>query len=384
LNHLSEYCDYPNSGNITQLPDFQYDSVSRWILAFFWLCGCFLPTPACADPAILSAIRLGALAGDLRPVSRLVTELDEIRPDESLDELSQVLLQQYRDRFLSLNAATALSSESGLAGQAIVAYQNYWRAVLTGTLSPQQADRELQLALGHLLRKHSPGPHRKDGTYSGDVFSQLEQALAQLGLGSSAGFTPPWRDLYIWSGQRTRNFQVELTDGIQQVTVTFIEQPLVQGWQHYASLDLLATSGWATEQGLFCLCWSYDLDSAAFQVSWLKHETRHSVDFREFPGLPEAQLEYRAKLTELAFAGEEVSALLRQFSNSGEADSTSAHAAANYRVSRDIYRQIFQRDLPANLDPWQQLGPDRVAPAARKLLQRDTDRLRLATQLSVP
>jgi hypothetical protein len=164
---------------------------------------------------------------------------------------------------------------------------------------------------------------------------------------------------------------------VEQVTVTFIEQPLVQGWQHYASLDLLATTGWATQQGLFCLCWSYDLESTAFSVSWLKHETRHSVDLRSFPGIPETQLEYRAKLTELAFSGQEVSGLLRQFANSGSLASDSAHSVANYQVSRDIYREIFRKDLPVDLDPWQLVGPDRVAPAARKLLERNSLQLEL-------
>lgn len=375
MNHLSEYCDYQAKYIIRPVAGYQFNSAKRLIFVLLMLCGLCLPALVSADPAILSAIRLGALAGDLRPVSRLVAELDEIQPDDTQDELSQVLLQQYRDRFLSQNATTAHSSETGLAGQAIVAYQNYWRAVLTRSLPAQQADRELQRVLGQILRKHSSDPERHAGGFNGDVFSQLEQALSQLGLGSSAGVTAPWRDLYIWNGQHSGDFQVELTDGVQQVTVTFIEQPLVQGWQHYASLDLLGTSGWATTQGLFCLCWSYELDSAAFQVNWMKHETRHSVDLKEFPGIPEAQLEYRAKLTELAFSGPEVSALLRQFSNSGEADSIPAHAAANYRVTRDVYRQIFQMDLPANLDPWQQLGPDRVAPAARILLQQDSQRL---------
>ncbi len=114
------------------------------------------------------------------------------------------------------------------------------------------------------------------------------------------------------------------------------------------------------------------------------------MDFREFPGLSETEMEYRAKLTELAFAGKQVSRMLRQFANSAEADSPSAHAAANYRVSHEIYREIFQQDMPAHLDgpgqlldrfpvspsPWALLGPARVAPAAVLLLQRNTDRLR--------
>lgn len=356
------------------------------------------PAIAGADPAILSILRSSALAGDLRPVNQWVSDLENNQEDVTLDELSKVLLRQYRERFLTLNESTAFTHDGDqgaiakatdsanllsnrLAIEAIAAYQRYWRAVLTRTVPPGQADHELQLALKQLLATQQPGPADTQASSSGDVsgmargdvFAQLEHALAQQGLGSSAGLTPPWRDLYIWDEQDSHTFQVELTDSVEQVNVTFIEQPLVQGWQHYASLDLVSTSGWATPQGLFCLCWSYDLDSSAFQVSWLKHEARHSVDFREFPGMPEEQLEYRAKLTELAFSDEHVSSLLRQFSDSGSASGGSAHSAANYRVSQDIYREIFGEELPADRDPWQLLGPVQVAPAAVRLLQRDTE-----------
>ncbi|MDZ4728827.1 MAG: hypothetical protein SH820_02670 [Xanthomonadales bacterium] len=320
-----------------------------------------------ADSPLLLQIQSSALAGDLRPVNQLIEELDEA----TLDPLSLVLLQQYRDRFVQQSEAIGTANEASFAIEVITVYQDYWRSALTRTLSLEEAEHRLQDELRKLLRS---GDSEFDD--SEKIFDQLENALAQFDLGSSAGFTPPLRDLYIWSGQQTRPFQVELTDGKEQVTVAFIEQPLVQGWQHYASLDLVATSGWATDKGLFCLCWSYDLDSEAFRVSWLKHETRHLVDFREFPGIAESQMEYRAKLTELAFYGNAVSGLLRNFANNGSADSTSAHAQANYQVSRDIYREVFQQEMPEHLDAWQLLGPDRVAPAARRLLQRHTETLR--------
>ena len=206
-------------------------------------------------------------------------------------------------------------------------------------------------------------------------FEQLQWQLEQQNLGASANFTAPLHDLFIWKSQRSEEFSVELTDGSESVTVVFLDNLLVQGWQHYASLGLSTISGWTAADGLYCLCWSYDLESEAFKVSWLTHETRHWADYRLYPGLEEAHLEYRAKLTELAFANTTVSALLRNFAENGDASSESAHAEANYRVSRDIYREIFAQEMPQHLDPWNTLGPSRVAPAAIRLLQRDTERL---------
>jgi len=100
-----------------------------------------------------------------------------------------------------------------------------------------------------------------------------------------------------------------------------------------------------------------------------------TLDFREFPGMTEAHMEYRAKLTELVYAGNRVSGLLRHFSNSGAANSPSPHAAANFQVSRNIYLEIVGQDVPQHPDPWQFLGPDRVGPAAIRLLLQDTQSL---------
>jgi len=321
---------------------------------------------AATESPLLLQLQSSALSGDLRPVEQLIARLDEAR----LDELSLALLDQYQARFAPDTGKHVYGPDDSLASKTVAVYQDYWRAALTHTVSSSEAEQQLRSELSQLLSEEFPGYEPGE-----DVFDQLQQALTGQNLGHSLEQTPPWRDLYIWGRQSQRSFAVELTDGVEQVNVTLIEQPLVQGWQHFASLDLFATSGWATPTGLYCLCWSYDLDSEAFEVSWLKHETRHLVDFREFPGMTEAHMEYRAKLTELAYAGNRVSGLLRHFSNSGTANSPSPHAAANFQVSRNIYLEIVGQEVPPHPDPWQFLGPDRVGPAAIRLLQQDTQSL---------
>jgi hypothetical protein len=353
----------------------------RWRVLFALMVVAWTHPGFCADKTgsdLLELIQLGALTGNLQAASEFVKAMDE----HAEDAVTQVLAQQYRDRFLG---AKEQSGEQGpellaneLAHESAAIYRNYWRKSLTSTQNQQQAREQLRLQLASLL---SDTYTQFDASES--VTGQLERALEREGLGVSAGDTPPFLDLYIWDRQSEAKLQVELTDRVETVNVTFIPEPLVQGWQHYASLGLAATSGWATAEGLYCLCWSYDLDSEAFEVSWLKHETRHLVDFREFPSLPEVQMEYRAKLTELAFTGNQVSTLLRQFANNSAENSESAHAVANFRVSRDIYREVFQREMPVYLDPWQLLGPERVNPAARRLLKRDSEILRLEAEAAV-
>jgi hypothetical protein len=345
------------------------------------------PPVAAAESPLLHQLKTGALSGDLRPLDRMIETLEPA----SLAPVDATLLQAYRERFLLPPAANPADPAPGFADSVIRVYQAYWRSVLGGHSESGIADGELQDGLRNLLREHYPAYRESLG-----VFVQLEAALAARDLGHSLSFTAPWRDLYIWGSETTGSYTVELTDGPKDVEVTFLQDLLVQGWQHYASMDLLGTSGWATapgqgpgqdagrdpgqdavgqtrqKPGLYCLCWSYALQSDAFLQSWLKHETRHLADLEQFPGLPEARLEYRAKLTELAFAGNRTGSLLQQFADTAQAGSESAHASANFQVVQAIYQELFQQEQPRESVNWLLLGPARVGPVARKLLEADT------------
>ncbi len=356
------------SARLSVKSTFQAKALAQ-MLCCIWVC---IPGILAADSALLRELRQSSAAGDLRPVSSLIANMQR-KPDLPADELSRVLMQQYRERFEEAPGPGKSNSENPLVDGVINAYREYWRTVLTYALPAEQADHALQAQLRELVAAHAEIPVSNQ-----DIFQQLEITLAQQGFGSSAGFTSPWRDLYIWREQHAEWFEVQLTDMVKNVQVTFIEQPLIQGWQHFASLDLVSTSGWATASGLFCLCGSYDLESTAFTVSWLKHETRHLADLERYPGMDMTRLEYRAKLTELAFSGSKDRTLLRQFTASASDAGGSAHSVANARVSRDVYREIFDRELPAGEDPWRDLGPYKTAPAARKLLERDTETLNSA------
>ena len=63
---------------------------------------------------------------------------------------------------------------------------------------------------------------------------------------------------------------------------------------------MTSTGGWAKEDGLYCLCRHYDLDSERYKLSFLKHEARHFADYELYPELQPSDMEYRSKLTELA------------------------------------------------------------------------------------
>jgi hypothetical protein len=210
------------------------------------------------------------------------------------------------------------------------------------------------------------------------VFERTGDEIRAHGFHQINGKTLPYFDLMLWKTEETRDFDIELTDSQQPVTVIFMHDFVSMGWSHFASFGAAATSGWAAEDSLYCVAWAYDVQSENFRISYLKHETRHFADYAKYPELEGIDLEYRAKLTELAFASTSLHRLLRDFTANGADNPKAPHAYANYRVVRDVYQAIFQRPLPEHLDPWVIVGPDKVNPVARELLEKHTAALEKA------
>ncbi|MGH8188251.1 MAG: hypothetical protein ACREUC_16965 [Steroidobacteraceae bacterium] len=97
------------------------------------------------------------------------------------------------------------------------------------------------------------------------------------------------------------------------------------------------------------------------------------MDQREFPDLAPWQLEYRAKLVELALAVETRAQVLTKFSEDQGDDPASPHSYANRRVLRDVRQSLdLAADSDLNLQPVRS-----VRQAAADLLRADGTKLRL-------
>lgn len=75
-------------------------------------------------------------------------------------------------------------------------------------------------------------------------------------------------------------------------------------------------------------------------MSFLGHETQHFADLASFPDLASWELEYRAKLVELAQANATRAKVLRKFTEDRGDDPGSPHAYANQRVLRELARRL--------------------------------------------
>lgn len=145
------------------------------------------------------------------------------------------------------------------------------------------------------------------------------------------------------------------------------------GWAGYATCNRYHTAGWATDTALFAVKSAYgNLASEDFKVSYLAHESRHFSDKRRFPKLEAPELEYRAKLTELALARQTLYDLVTTFARRGGSDRADPHGFANRRVTKDLSREIFHVDVPVDdAARWRTVPAQDIRNAARRLLARN-------------
>lgn len=314
-----------------------------------------------------------AIQGDLRQAG------DMLRSEESEGWPGSLeLADRFRQRFV--DRTEPLSPDTGVAllDEAIAAYRSYWTRSLLGELPQVENDRMLRQALGRL-----PGIENAAGDPRNAPVA-LNEAIVGLGYAVLAIPAPPLQDLFVWRRQQDREFTVELSDQTRVVRVAFMSDFFSLGWKDYATLGLATTTGWVEDGVLYCVERAYALPSERFEVSYLKHESRHLADLERYPHLRSADLEYRAKLTELAFASQTLQDLLADFTAKSAPNPESPHAEANHRVTHDLHLELFGRPLPTDRYAWQSVTPGPVNSAARKLLRRDTEALEALRASATP
>lgn len=270
-----------------------------------------------------------------------------------------------RQRFGAAVPPGAPSAQSSsLSDRTVELYRDYWRAAM---LRPDQRaveEKRLEASLQRLL-----------GSSTGLGMDSLEPVLAEAlkkeGFHSLQGRTGLLRELMIWSRQDMEDKQVELPEGRQEVRVVLLNDFKSLGWGYYAACGRRGAGGWATKEALFAIVPRYEsLESEEFRVSFLGHEAQHFADLSQLQGLKSWELEYRAKLTELAQAEATRAKVLRKFIEDQGDDPASPHSFANRRVLAALVQRL-------------QLGQEgdlltvelpRLQRAARELLLEDSAR----------
>jgi len=321
----------------------------------------FAANPSEAATGVAERYIALAVQGDLAAALPLVNGISD-----SADPSSAAIAERFRHRFLDASEPRSPDSGDALLDAVVAAYRDYWVQGLLARrereLYGQALDRSLESALSAFAPEFGP----RETT--ANLERRLASALARAHYHVLVAPAPPLRDLFVWRAQREQRYTVELTEQAREVRVVFMNDFVSLGWKDYASLGLASTTGWVEDGVLYCVEWAYLLDSENFEVSYLKHEARHLADLEHDPGLSSVELEYRAKLTELAFARSTLPRLLADFSAKAAPNPDAPHAEANWRVVHDVHRVVLGKEYTGP-EAWAGVSAASVNRAARALLK---------------
>jgi hypothetical protein len=215
----------------------------------------------------------------------------------------------------------------------LAAYRSYW---LHSLLNPTRREREAARLLRAL--NASVGTDAK----SFDVLEPtLKAEFLRRRLHALLGQTGVLHELMLWRNERVQTYHVSLPEGPHETTVHVLDDFLSLGWGDYATCGRRGTGGWATSDALYAVVPRYPgLESEEFRVTFLGHETQHFADMTRFRDLQPWELEYRAKLTELAQAKETRGQVLLKFTEDQGDDARSPHSFANKQVLRAMRARL--------------------------------------------
>ncbi len=268
-----------------------------------------------------------------------------------------------RERF-GPNSHSARAATGSLADRVLAIYRDYWHTAMTHPERREAEEKRLETELRKLLR--APKNTNLDA-----LEPLLSNALTKEGVHSLQGRTGLLRELMIWRKQDEKLVPVDLPDGQYQAKVEYLDEFKSFGWSHYATCGRAATGGWATEDALFAVVPRYEnLEDEEFKVSFLGHETQHFSDKSRFKDLKPWELEYRAKLVELAFAHTTRAKVLSRFVDDQGTDPGSPHSYAN----RAVLSEMVKRLQLSSVNDLSTVDLARLHAAARAALLEDSQK----------
>ena len=291
-------------------------------------------------------------------------------PDDSLTAKTRPVRDCIVARFGGASPAAVAVDPRLPADLAAVlqAYRHYWTAALLHRMTLADADAALSDDLGRLLPDAPAG-----------LDSRAAQAVAlaeKRGWHALGGVTAPLHEYLLWKDQATQREEVALPGGTVTVSVSMLDGFASLGWGAWGSCEIAHTGGWATPQGLMVVVPGWDLAGERYRVSLLDHESQHFADYPRFPKLAQTDLEYRAKLVELALAHGAQDDLLAMFASGAKRDRSLPHPFAEWWVMKRLGDRLGSSDRAT----WK---PDDVRSAATAELAAHTALLQARGAASV-
>lgn len=270
-----------------------------------------------------------------------------------------------------------LESRKSKIDKLLKIYRDYWR--LSFLDKEKKNDTLIMKNVFNFLKTKLPSSQKL--TFNEDSINVYQKNyISSLGYHSTGfGKTGGLYDLLVWKTEKDTIYKVNYDGKETDIKIYFMDDFITLGWSEYATLGRYYPAGWATQEALFCVKKAYDLKSETFRISYIGHEGRHFADYKLFPklkGVGSADLEYRAKLTELALYSEDgLYKRIQFFINNGNYDSENGHSIAAFCIIRDLSRELFQNDYEKNIEKWKAIPAIKINEAAVKILEENTKSL---------
>jgi hypothetical protein len=313
------------------------------------------------------------LDGNVKPVISLL-ELDSTKKVTATDLQFKT---EFENRFkYEVDKSNYLTEKKSSIDSLLLIFRNYWRKSVLDTdhnydsLFIREYHNFLKEKFSNLTEKEI----KEDST---DLFLRKYLNDKNLFTTNGVGKTGRIYDLLVWKNQTDTTYTFNIYKEKITVNVVFMKKFVTLGWEEYATLGKYYPSGWATDKALYCVESAYDLKSEKFLISYLAHEGRHFRDYKLFPKLASADLEYRAKLTELSLADKTIYKLIKFFIRNANYDSDNGHSVANFCAIRDLSKSIFGVDFEKDIGKWESVSRKKINKAAHKIFQSNTKALQL-------
>jgi hypothetical protein len=323
------------------------------------------PPPPATTPAGRQAMQDAfgqALQGDMRAALARLRGL----PDDQFAGPGAQIRSCVLARFGVAPNDTPVADLPPTAARALALYRTYWRAGLLDPAARPAAEERLRTGLAALLDLSA-------ATGLDAMETPLAARLEAEHVHVLSGVTPPFRELMLWRGQTEEQRDVALPEGAHRIRIFMLDDFASLGWAGYATCERSHTGGWVRPEGIYAVRSGWgDLNDEAFRVSFLAHETQHFADKERYGELASWELEYRAKLAELALAETSQARLLEAFASSQSDDHALPHPYANRRVLAALRSRLGL----APDAPFTGATPDAIRAAARAELLADSARRR--------
>jgi len=311
------------------------------------------------------------LDADLKAAVQLLSTYD----GKLLSKKDSTLKANFESRFkYATDQSDFLKKKDSPLNALLKIYVTYWRKAL---LTSVNHDQQLRENLVTFLAADDPLAKQLNAASKDIEIDHFLKKHVQSKGYQTTGFARTGKliDLLIWKDQRDTTYTFTLDKEEIKTPIRFLDQFVTLGWEEYATFGRYYPGGWADQTFLSCVKKGYDLKSESFLIGYLAHEGRHFSDYKLFPNLTSAELEYRAKLTELMLADSTIYQTIDFFINNANSTSENPHSKANYKVMNGISELIFNIPFEKNPDRWKSLSKQTIRQTSKQLLDSNSKSL---------